>query len=390
MTKKRIQFVRTLYNVIMLSVLAGMVLFPVSYFTQEIYSRAPAWTETVPQILTLALGKTFLLTLAIYIWQYHARRDYVEIHVRHMREGYRLVGFIMMCVVAAGALAVVSVLAARAGLMILAVVVYPFLVLTISVCGPVYARTIRLDSTLESITLASVQPVKRILYHDFRMMLGLSGALLGVVLLVGLAVIPVARVMRITGSVSVPLPYTSPGVYSPSIALFDGDTPLPQEAPPTIVYIDAPTLTIPRTIRDQAERVARIIAVIFAVGGAALLLIVLPAVIIRAIYMFIKIRREGRSTRKSKILQQNKLPPVYDERHDDDEREFVFPFLQKRHRRPVIPTNPIRRAFRDKIMEHIKRGAPIHVSDTPTDMVKRIKNEDLTQLAARYCETRYK
>jgi len=385
MITNRVQLLNVLHTIIMLAILAGLVLFPVAYTIQAIYAQVPPWTETVPQPVTLALAKIFALTLAVYIWQYHARRDFVEVHVRHMREGYRLVGFTMMCITAAGALAVVSILAAHAGLAVLSSIVYPLLVLTISVCGPLYARTVRLDGTLSSITLASVQPVKRILYHDRRMILMLIGMLLSALLLVGAAGVPLVRAMNIT-STPPPAAVAVTSVPPPTDFFDEGYAP---EAIQTIFYTDGLTLEIPRTIRNHAERIAQIVTMFFAVVGVMLLFIVLPAVIIMAIYWFIRLRREGRGKRLPKILSEREPMPVFNDHQDGDEREFILPFLKKRRRRSMIPLNPIRRAFRDKIMEYIKHGAPIHVSDTPAEMIRRIETEDLTQLAAQYCEVRY-
>jgi hypothetical protein len=85
-------------------------------------------------------------------------------------------------------------------------------------------------------------------------------------------------------------------------------------------------------------------------------------------------------------------------REDEDEREFIMPELfketfsgrGKRISAWFSPVNRIRRAFKKKITSHMKRGAPILQSDTPTQMKDKIQTEDISVLVEEYEKARYR
>ena len=389
MTANRLRWVKGLYNIIMFSIIIGFVALPVAGITEMVYEYTSTTGDTAFTLNwgpMLALTYIFFTALAFYIWMFVIRGN-PDIHVEHMGDMNRLTGFSVFTFTCAVAFAAMGVLSARFGFYHLARGFYPFLVLVISVGYPMYVRMVLLDKTLSAISIASVQPVKRILDFDNRVIACLTGGIILFVL--GFSLVFVGPFITAARHIPLPDPMTIM-TYTPEDDYAD-DLYAELERIIEILQEDVEewrTIRIPEGIRRFLELFMFYLQRVLTFFTLTFLIVVTIAIIAGAVYLIVNMwRRYGRRrSRPPLTLDSQEEEMGYT---DIEEREFILPVLNFKRRKITSPKDPIRKKFRDKIMEHMKRGVWIPASDTPTEMARRITTEDIRHLASEYSKTRY-
>lgn len=117
--------------------------------------------------------------------------------------------------------------------------------------------------------------------------------------------------------------------------------------------------------------------IIFHILAFAMLILIIYAIFRWILYLLSK------STGKKQKLGKSSDTTL-------DTREFILNRSRIKKLQTHENLHPIRAQFKETIKKHIKMGAPIKKTDTPTDMSCTIKTEDITTLTKEYSEVRYK
>ena len=242
--------------------------------------------------------------------------------------------------------------------------VYPPLIIIAVIGSVIVMAMMQMDQSLEAAGMSSAQPIKKIIKFNYKLMLGLSGTIFLLALLVFFVFTgPVSRFLSgMFPEVSLIRPVTEPTYFS----MYQGRwEPL----------ADLTGMLEEREPSAFALLMALILQVVFVapgVIGSAILI----CLIVRAIFRWL--------SRRNRFYTQN----LYD-LGEGDEREFILPSVNTSRRMRRGPENPIRRLFRQTVTRHIKMGVPIRKSFTPTDIATRINTNDITSLVDEYVKVRY-
>ena len=234
---------------------------------------------------------------------------------------------------------------------------YFFTLSIIYIGSTIHNHLAQVDMALEAHN-APKAVIKQILTNDKTLTVMLAGALVGMLLVMSLAFIPM---FNVAGRFIVP---PSPNWVFP-LDLEGGDYPInvlpPQNVEGRGYFIG------PRA--DMYIAIALVVSV-------ALFFFVLPR-LVRLGIAFV----HSRNTK----FQGYKVG-------DAEERSFNLKFKKKRRRLADMWADiaPVRREFRNTVRKHMKAGVPIVQTDTPTDMAVAIEeSEDIYELAKSYSRARY-
>jgi len=263
-----------------------------------------------------------------------------------------------------GAIVVLSIGAAFAGYWPL-VPIYPPLFLIMAIGRMVLSHMLQMDVSLEAVQLSSAQPVERIISFNYKLMAGLSAAVLAATLLLFFVLVNPA--MNIAAQrFQFPWTLPMPDFYDMAV----------REPPGTINEFDI--LSMLGDGDAEPSLFGRIMSIfllllgVFSVAGAVILVFI---VTFNAITNGLNKKHFSHSENASDT---------------EDTREFIRRTKTSRKRRDPQGEHPIRRLFRKTVSRHIKMGVPIMKSDTPTDISKRITSEDISSLASNYADIRYR
>ncbi|MDR1000259.1 MAG: hypothetical protein LBL96_05600 [Clostridiales bacterium] len=234
--------------------------------------------------------------------------------------------------------------------------------------GVLEAHLVNVDSSLDSLTAESTQPVKPILSFNNKIITGFLIILLALVF--GSRYMMIDRIVRALGQGFLTLIkfIFSLFTYKPEQVDDYGEIEVAQ--PPENVF-GIEEQEEPFWLWEYVEKIlVALVTVLLVVGFVAL--------IVYVIYVIYK-----------RFFESARM--------DEDEKEFIMPNLfkemvgkqGKRIASWFLPVNRIRRVFKRKIISHIKKGVQISQSDTPTQMKDKIQSEDISGLVKEYGAARY-
>jgi len=241
---------------------------------------------------------------------------------------------------------------------------YPTLITIVMISIEIRSRMLKVDTSLEMTAKTSVQPIKQILRFDHKFILVLIVILLIIALAAHFVIEPQLSRISFTGIER------------------DSGLPDPVEAP------IAPARGSAGGMDLSAFGEAREAHIIWVVLEVILVFLLRVAFIVVPILLLI-----SGTLVLYRMLSYNKKTPSFNE--GEDEKVFIIPEkILHRIRNPLSyfnwNENKVRRAFRKKIQQHIKAGVPIILSDTPTEIAERIKDEDIRDLLEEYQQVRYR
>ena len=248
-----------------------------------------------------------------------------------------------------------------------AAIIYPILVVIVVIGSELYSRMARVNSSLEAITQRSNQPIKQILKFDHKMMPTMVCILI---------------IFTLAGRHAVvdPIFTLISQIRMPEIEINQTRGPITGPLPPRAEML-------PMMVLEEQQEPHPF----WEAFDAAIYFLMNIAIILLFITLFIS----GIITAyKLMSYKKRQTPNLAD---GEDEKIFITPEKVKRRRRGfealsklfARQENKTRRMFRKKILRYKKMGVPIVKSDTPRQMSKRIKQEDIKELTAEYENIRY-
>jgi len=258
---------------------------------------------------------------------------------------------------------VMSFVAAHQGIWVF-LIIYPALLVIVIIGQVIVSHMVGMDTSLDAVQLSSAQPVRQIISFNYKLVSGLGVVLAALTLILFFALVSpvltmIANNFQFGGFSLRPIE-----IEPPTPAAHD---PLPMAFPPEYL--------LPFEYAEPS-RFAEILGVVFdviAIVGIAVLVILGIIGLYRAIV---------------NSLNRRRLTPVNDA-VIQDEKEFIFPTINILSPKDQKSEHPIRRQFRKTVARHMKKGVPVKKTDTPTDITKRIKSEDITALTQDYSQVRY-
>ena len=242
-------------------------------------------------------------------------------------------------------------------------ILYPAL-LCIAVLGRILLiRMIKMNSSLDAMHLSYKQPIDKIIVFDYKLIVGIVVVVIAISVI--MYVLIIAPLVQLIWN-NIPNAPEFGGWTRGELPT--GTTPA---QPPTASQADIPAPPVFRFWNALAT-------VLFGITGIGML--IGTAYGIYRILLYLSSRRYNRDQLES--------APT----NIQDEREFIRPRAKKQRKKALVAIaelHPIRRMFRDTAKKHIKVGVQIKKSDTPTDIVTRIRSEDISTLAEEYAEVRY-
>ncbi|MCL2350997.1 MAG: hypothetical protein FWC55_00545 [Firmicutes bacterium] len=276
-----------------------------------------------------------------------------------------------LCVAGVAVLIVMCFLAGARGLPRVANV-YPALAALMFGAYILYSHMANVDSSLDAITMTSVQPVKDILSFNNRAMTAFMVILLLVVIISPFLMIDKVVLLAGKGLLN--------GLRFILSRLFDNAAPAapaPTDAPAPVPGMGQDMIAL---LGPPGES-GRFWDVLQNIILGALYILMFPAAAALVVVpVFLFIRRFNR-TRKNGADDIESIAP-----------DAVFKDAARRLRNAVpsiFRENRTRRLFRKKMQAHLRAGAPLEPSDTPWQMERKITKEDLRDLVKEYEEVRY-
>ena len=241
---------------------------------------------------------------------------------------------------------------------------YAALMVFVCVGSRMHIRMTQVNFSLEAVTQTSVQPVEKILAFDYKAVIMLSIALVGMIVLLYLfAVGPAMRAIadRIPAMQQRDEVYVDfEGFFGTSAENEQGGIRFGGElGNPALIWV--------------------ILEIFFMFVLIPFVAIVVLVLITRTVYGILKEfgLKKGQGQEATESFE--------------DVKEFI---RTPKARRPWFfgPRNEhrLRKLFRETIIRHVKKGVPIVKSDTPVQMVDKIHAEDISALAEEYAGVRYK
>ena len=240
---------------------------------------------------------------------------------------------------------------------------YAALIIITSVGGRLQTRMAHVNSTLEIITQNSTQPVKKILSFDYKAVFVLGMVLVGLVVALHVFVVRPAMEAAIGllpefTPAETPDFIPEPTFYEPLIQMEMSLLPFVNERPPNVFL-------------RFLERFV--------------LYLIFPAILLAILVLIFRAVREFLIQLGLKKSDEQDLADGF-----ADIKEFIrTPKIKRSWFFGPRNEHSLRRRFRETVTRHMKKGAPIQKSDTPAQMVEKIRAEDISGLAEEYVAVRY-
>jgi hypothetical protein len=243
--------------------------------------------------------------------------------------------------------------------------IYPFLMAVIVIGRILLIRMVRMDRSLEAMQLSYKQSIGKIITFDYKLAAGVVLALVAIALAIYLLLIS-PLISMLMGAFSDP----------PNIE-FVADRGLPETMPHVP---QEPSQNIFEYYEPRTFRFWDILSqVILGILSLAVIVIIIYGLYRFALFLL-----------SYKVSRKNTGEDFLDL---EDEREFIPPPSKNRRgrfRSVFADLHPVRRLFKETAKKHVKMGVPIKKSDTPSEITKRIRTEDISTLTDEYTQIRYK
>ena len=243
---------------------------------------------------------------------------------------------------------------------------YTAILIFVIVGAKFHMRMYQFNLSLKAITQSTNQPVKKILYFDYKAMFVLSVVIIGLIIFFHVAFVRPALEATVS-------------LLPDDLAFNIEDGPFQQR----IMYGPVGGMPIISRVRDDAEPF-----LVWVILDWILVYIIMPALGLLALYGAFRWIINIYKLLGKNNSQVDKLTEGY-----EDEKEFILnpiPWFKHLLQHSHLNEHKIRRRFRETVVKQMKKGVPIESSDTPTQMAGKILLDDFYALAEEYAQVRYK